>query len=103
VQVALAADDLLGLFRLPMSRAAHDEFLLLQDLLEKLREEALDKDVWHYIWNSTEYTSSKFYRHHFAAINPPAPFLWIWKSKCIPRIKFNTWLLFVDRLNTRVC
>jgi hypothetical protein len=84
-----------------MPRAAHDEFLTLHDLLEDLIEAALDKDVLHYIWNSTEYTSSKFHKHHFAAITPPDPFLWIWKSKCIPRIKFNTWLLFVDWLNTR--
>jgi hypothetical protein len=32
-----------------MSRAAHDEFLILHDLLEDLIEEALDKDVLHYI------------------------------------------------------
>jgi len=24
----------------------------------------------------------------------------MWKSKCIPRVKFFTWLLLVDRLNT---
>jgi queuine/archaeosine tRNA-ribosyltransferase len=27
--------------------------------------------------------------------------LWIWDSKCIPKIKFFSWLLFNDRLNTR--
>jgi hypothetical protein len=26
---------------------------------------------------------------------------WIWKSKCIPKIKFFAWLLLNDRLNTR--
>ena len=35
------------------------------------------------------------------AITPPVPFHWIWKAKLITRIKFNTWLLFVDRLNMR--
>jgi hypothetical protein len=25
----------------------------------------------------------------------------IWKSKCTPRIKFFTWLILVDRLNTK--
>jgi len=26
---------------------------------------------------------------------------WIWKTKCVPRVKFFAWLLLNDRLNTR--
>jgi hypothetical protein len=32
---------------------------------------------------------------------PPRTVTWIWKSKCVPKIKFFTWLLLNDRLNTR--
>jgi len=31
----------------------------------------------------------------------PRPLLWIWKNKCIPRLKFFMWLLLNDSLNTR--
>jgi len=84
-----------------MSRMAHNEFPIFRDLLEALRMPYPTNDVWSYIWNSTAYSSARFHKHYFVAISPPAPFRWTWKAKCIPRIKFNTWLLFADRLNTR--
>ena len=31
----------------------------------------------------------------------PRPFVWIWKTKCVMKIKVFAWLLFRDRLNTR--
>jgi hypothetical protein len=32
---------------------------------------------------------------------PSRVLLWVWKSNCIPTIKFFAWLLLNDRLNTR--
>lgn len=60
-----------------------------------------EKDVWIFIWGHHAYSVSKFYHHHFESIRPPITMLWIWKSKCIPRKKFFSWLLLNDRLNTR--
>jgi hypothetical protein len=34
-------------------------------------------------------------------LQPIRVVIWIWKSKCIPTVKFFTWLLLNDRLNTR--
>jgi hypothetical protein len=59
------------------------------------------KDTWIYIWGHHRYSSSKFYHYHFRDIHPNLTILWIWKSKCIPKIKFFTWLLLNDSLNTR--
>lgn len=98
---ALSLDDLTNLFRLPMTRDAYNEFLEFQAALGSLIHSQDQVDTWSYIWNSSVYSSSKFYKHHFAAVAPPAPLLWIWKSKCMPRVKLFAWLLLVDRLNTR--
>jgi hypothetical protein len=59
------------------------------------------KDSWHFIWGQQNYTSSKYYQYQFKNLQPIRVVIWIWKSKCIPTVKFFTWLLLNDRLNTR--
>jgi hypothetical protein len=59
------------------------------------------KDTWIYIWGQHKYSSSKFYHYHFRDIHPDVTIPWIWESKCIPKIKFFSWLLLNDRINTR--
>lgn len=97
---ALLEDDILNLFRLPLSRPAFDELQNFQLLFDQLKNRAQQDDVWSYIWGQV-YTSIKFYNRAFMALTPPAPFTWIWQTKCIPRIKFFTWLLLSDRINMR--
>jgi hypothetical protein len=93
---------LLNCFRIPMSREAYNELLQLQNFLEDLYPVDQDgKDSWIYIWGQHRYSSSKYYHYHFRDIQPNLTILWIWKSKCIPKIKFFAWLLLNDRLNTR--
>jgi hypothetical protein len=58
-------------------------------------------DSWIYVWGSAFYTSRKYYQYCFREIVPHDAFKWIWKSKCIPRVKFFCWIVFSDRLNTR--
>ena len=95
-------NDLLGCFNLPMSRQAHNEFLLLQHELEQLQPVTNDsKDEWVFIWRQSKYSSSRYYQHHFANEIPHPAFTWMWKSKCVPKIKFFTWPVLNDRLNTR--
>jgi hypothetical protein len=101
VKAGLALSDPLQMFRLPMNRSAYNEYLVFKDDLEALRVDNDQTDVWVCNWNSGLYTSRKFYRNHFKEITPPSPFYWIWKAKCMPKIKFFAWLLLVDRLNTR--
>jgi hypothetical protein len=94
--------SLINCFRIPMSREAYNELLQLQNFLNDLPPVDHDgKDSWIFIWGQHRYSSSKYYHFHFRDIQPNLPILWIWKSKCIPRVKFFTWLLLNDRLNTR--
>jgi hypothetical protein len=85
-----------------MSREAYNELLQLQNFLDDLHPVDQDgKDSWIYIWGQHRYSSSKYCHYHFRDIQPNLTILWIWKSKCIPKIKFFAWLLLNDRLNTR--
>jgi hypothetical protein len=96
------ADSLINHFRIPMSRQAHNEFLELQEELLSMHPVQFEaKDCWSFIWGHEKYSSSKFYHYHFASIIPPRTVTWIWKAKCVPKIKFFAWLLLNDRLNTR--
>lgn len=56
-------------------------------------------DSWSFIWNSDIYTAKRFYKLNFNAYQPPRPFVWLWKIKCVMKIKVFAWLLFRDRLN----
>lgn len=49
----------------------------------------LNHDDVHILW-------SKCY-----PIQRPRPFVWLWKTKCVMKIKVFAWLPFTDRLNTR--
>jgi hypothetical protein len=42
-----------------------------------------------------------FYQYQFRELRPSRAILGIWKTKCIPKIKFFAWLLLNDRLNAR--
>jgi len=58
-------------------------------------------DCWSFIWGYQKYTSNKYYQYQFSSLQPHRSIIWIWKTKCIPKIKFFAWLLLNDRLNTR--
>lgn len=87
VQSGLSTVELLDLFRLPMSRSAYNEFLVFKEELEPLKSEVDQTDVWVCNWSGGLYSSRMFYKHHFIQIIPLAPLRWIWKAKCMPKIK----------------
>lgn len=94
--------NLVDLFCIPMSRQAFEELqLLAEDVSSLIAGSSEGKDHWTFIWGKDSYSVSRYYHHHFYSISIPQPMLWIWKSICIPRIKFFTWLMLNDRLNTR--
>jgi hypothetical protein len=47
------------------------------------------------------YSSSRYYQYIFREIHLEKSITWIWKSKCVPKIKVFTWFLLNDMLNTR--
>lgn len=97
---AAHAEDLDSLFMLPFSPEAHQEFQDLQHCLELIEYDENSIDTWTPIWRSS-YSSKKFYSYAFKGIEAHHMFKEIWKSRCIPRIKFFIWLILVDRLNTK--
>lgn len=102
VQMLMQADSLDDLFSLPLSEQAYQEYQLLQDKLVQIHYDDSIKDQWQFIWGNGLYTSRKLYGLAFNHLNAPPIFRWLWKSKCIPRLKFFAWLVFVDRLNTKI-
>ena len=96
------ANNIVDLFRIPMSRQAYNELLLLTDDLNELNSSPIDgKDEWIFMWGNQSNSVKRFYQHHFVAIRPPVTIQWIWKAKCVTRIKLFSWLLLNDKLNTR--
>jgi hypothetical protein len=87
------------LFYLPLSDQAYEEFnqLSLQMASSPL---SLDRDLWSYDWGDS-FTSLRYYKHLHANIHVMSGFKWLWKSCCMMRVKFFSWILLVDRLNTR--
>ena len=74
----------------------------LQEELSSLSDSTeVEKDVWTFIWGQQRFSSSKYYHYQFQNVQPERSVIWIWKTKCVPKIKFFGWLLLVDRLNTR--
>uniref|UniRef100_A0A0A9D120 Reverse transcriptase zinc-binding domain-containing protein n=1 Tax=Arundo donax TaxID=35708 RepID=A0A0A9D120_ARUDO len=100
-EVMATIQEMPNLFNLPLSQQAHDEFINLQAYLVQMQYSEQELEQWSFIWGNSCYTSSRMYKLVFANHHCPAPLQWIWKSKCIPRLKFFMWLLQMDRLNTR--
>jgi len=101
VAAFLSTPDMSTLFHLPLSEQAYQEFQELQEIIQSVQMTQTDKDQWHYIWGSSKYTSKSFYNHLYKDFHPPKPFLWIWKSRCRNKLRVFSWLLLMDRLNTR--
>jgi len=97
----LSNNNLESQFHLPLSEQAYQEYQTMQDYIQTIQVQQDTKDSWHYIWGSSSYTSSKFYNFPYKNVQPPAPFLWIWDSKCYNKLKVFSWLMIMDRLNTR--
>jgi hypothetical protein len=88
-------------FHLPLSEQAYHEYQDLQEYIQTIQVEQDTKDSWSYLWGTSSYTSSRFYHLPYKNLQPPAPFLWIWNSKCCNKLRVFSWLLLMDRLNTR--
>lgn len=65
-------------FNLPLNDKAYVQFLQLPSELGSLTFSSLGKgDLWSFIWNSSNYSSGKFYKANFAGISVPRPVVWI--------------------------
>jgi hypothetical protein len=97
--VQQSTEDLYDLFHLPLSTIAMQQCNGMNESLAELNGR-VDKDIWDFEWGD-HYSTKKIYE---AIMEPPdaaAPFKWIWKSCCLSKHKFFSWLLLLDRLNTK--
>ena len=97
----MQTDDISEIFNLPLSDQAWSELLALQNDIQQINFDENSVDTWTFIWGNSQYTSSRFYRLAFRNSYTRRTFKWIWKSKCIPMLKFFAWLILLDRLNTK--
>jgi hypothetical protein len=88
-------------FHTPISPEVSQELTTLNLIILEAQGNQHNRDIWTYIWGTSQYSSSKFYTLNFASIVAHAPFKWIWKSKVSKKIKIFIWLLFRDRINSR--
>jgi hypothetical protein len=100
VSQVMQAEDLDTLFILLFSPQALEELDLLQSQLANTAYDQKATDKWTPIWGN-KYTSWQFYKYVFKEVEVHPIYKIIWKSRCIPRIRFSTWLILVDRLNTK--
>ena len=70
-----------GLFHLPLSEEAYNQYLILQQSLDVLQLSD-DKDTWGFIWGSNFFSSSKVYKQLSGHCAVHAAFKWLWRSSC---------------------
>jgi hypothetical protein len=99
VQQFLSAGRLADNFWLSLSPEALEEVREMQNMAAVIQL-THDHDTWTYKWGD-KYTPSQYYNFSFRDLQPHVSFLWLWKSKCTPKVKFFFWLVLSDRLNTR--
>jgi hypothetical protein len=97
----LSTTNLASHFHLPLSKQAYEEYHELQEIVQSIQIRQEDKDQWKYIWWSRKYTTNSYYKYLHKEMQPPKPFLWIWSSRCCNKLRVFSWLLLLDRLNTR--
>jgi hypothetical protein len=93
-------EDLSSCFALPMSVEAFHEWQEVSQLLTATSLNESMSDTRIFAWGD-KYTPSKFYNFLFAQLPSDATLNAIWKSRALPKLKVFSWLLFMDRLNTR--
>lgn len=79
-------------FLLPLSDQAYSEYLKLEDELAHLHLQQGTGDSWSFILNNDCYTSKRFYKLNFSALQVPIPSVWLWNTKCVMKVTVFSWL-----------
>lgn len=72
---------------MPLNSQAYKEYLKLEHEVSLLNLDEGKGDEWSYIWNSTRYTAKRFYKLIFMSLQMPRPYVWIWKTRSVMKIK----------------
>lgn len=65
-------DNIMELFRIPMTRQAYIEMVQLTEDLLDLNNDDLEKDKWSFTWGQA-FSVKRFYQHHFKPLHPQSP------------------------------
>jgi hypothetical protein len=102
VMEALQCENLASMFYLPLFVQAFDEMQSLHTNLNELRNNIESgKDQWIYSLNNGVYSPSSYYKFLFEGLPAEIIFKWLWKSKCLPKLKVFAWLMIIDKINTK--
>jgi hypothetical protein len=99
-RLAVSSDDFTSNLNLPLSVEAHQQLLLLQDIISR-REIFGGNDLWKYSWGTSHFSTAKAYRVLKVGPSAHPVYQWIWKSKCQMKHKVFFWLILKDRVSTR--
>lgn len=59
------------------------------------------KDIWKCLGGIAMFSSQKYYNFRFSSVPSDRVLSWVWKSKCVRKLKVFAWLLINDKLNTK--
>jgi hypothetical protein len=65
--------DISDIFHLPMSPEAFQQYEQLQQITQQMNLNQTTNDVWNF-QRGDNYTSRKYYKFVYRAVDPPAPF-----------------------------
>jgi hypothetical protein len=100
LNVAASTAPLQNLFHLPLSNEAYVQFHELSVILHNLQLSQAN-DVWSYIWGSSNFSSSKAYKHLIGQRHMHRSYKWLWTSAWQNKQKCFFWLVPKDTLSTR--
>ena len=88
-------------FQLPIYQEAMYELVTLNYDLSGLQRCPQEPDSWSWTPGEGSYSAKSYYTLAHSHLPDVDPCKWIWKSKCIMKIKVFAWLMPNDRLNTK--
>jgi hypothetical protein len=94
------SNDLWSCFALPLLVEAFQGFQELNVIISDTHLVARAVDKREFVWGR-KYFSSRFYRFMFEHLPKYAALNAIWKSKTLPKLNVFSWLIMVDRINTK--
>jgi hypothetical protein len=99
VNKAHNSESIFDLFNLPLSEAAYNQVLNIQQTLQAmvLNDES---DVWT-LNRGAKFSSAAAYKRLIGHHDTDQVYKWVWRSSCQPKHKVFAWLLLKDRLSTR--
>lgn len=86
---------------MPLSDQVFQEYHAMLLIVDSIAHHTDDSDLWLSVLGNGSCAPKNFYSHCFSSRQRSVAHSWIWKSKCVPKLKGFCWLLSLERLNNR--